>query len=80
MARRKSTLTANEVAADLGTDPRTARRFLRRQFPTLQGQPGNWSIDRALMPSLRRAWRAQHARTQIDIPMERAHKQVTLVG
>lgn len=42
-----NTLTTNEFAAELGTDPRTARKFLRSITPKDE-QPGKgsrWAID-----------------------------------
>ena len=54
------TLTSNELAALLGTDPRSCRRFLRRQFPGLVGQPGNWEVEVKNVEELVTTWQLLH--------------------
>lgn len=48
-------ITVQEFATELGTDPRTARKFLRKVTP-IESQPGKgsrWSIEKRDMRSLR---------------------------
>lgn len=50
-----TTLTVTDLAAELGTDPRTARKFLR-SITALDEQPGKggrWGIPKAKVRTLR---------------------------
>lgn len=50
-----ATITVADLATDLGTDPRTARKFLRSITPK-EGQPGKgarWSIEKAQVKGMK---------------------------
>lgn len=38
-------MTPTEVAAEIGTDPKTFRKFLRSLTPNRAGKGGRWNID-----------------------------------
>lgn len=46
------TMTPKEIAVELGTDPKTCRRFLRKIANETPGKGGKWSIDAAMLPDL----------------------------
>ena|SRR5688572_20755377 len=50
-----SSLSAKEVAKELGTDARTVRKFLRKQYGTI-GQGNRWNIQRKEIAQLRKAF------------------------
>lgn len=61
-----ATITATELAAQLGTDSKTTRRFLRTTFEQDQhpGKGGQWAIEKKQVQSLRakfRKWEAAEA-------------------
>ena len=51
-------LTVADLAAELGTDPRTARKFLRKVTPkeNQPGKGGRWSIARSSLKTLRKGF------------------------
>lgn len=53
-----------ELAAILGTDRRTARRFLRKHFPDLVSHPGLWQVKIELVPELYRRY------YEVRVPVE----------
>jgi hypothetical protein len=40
-------MTPTELAAEIGTDPKTCRKFLRSLTPERAGKGGRWTIDPA---------------------------------
>lgn len=50
-----SSLSAKEVAQELGTDARTVRKFLRKTYGTI-GQGNRWSIQRKEVAKLKKAF------------------------
>ena len=50
-----TTLSAKEVAQELGTDARTVRKFLRKTYGTI-GQGNRWNIQRKEIAKLRKAF------------------------
>lgn len=61
------TLTTKEVAEELGTDPKTFRRFLRSADSpvTPVGQGNRYGIERRQLRTLTKAfnaWQARHTR------------------
>lgn len=51
-----ATMTVKDLATELGTDPRTARKFLRKVTDTDQhpGKGGRWEIERKNLRTLRK--------------------------
>lgn len=51
-----ATMTVKDLATELGTDPRTARKFLRKVTPNEDhpGKGGRWEIERKSLRSLRK--------------------------
>lgn len=45
-------MTPKELAQELGTDPKTARKFLRSLTTDRAGKGGRWVIDPADLPAL----------------------------
>lgn len=50
-----ATITVQDLALELGTDPRTTRKFLRSVTPTdaQPGKGGRWSIEKREVRSLK---------------------------
>lgn len=46
-------MTPKELAAELGTDPKTCRKFLRSITDARAGKGGRWAIDSADLPALK---------------------------
>lgn len=51
-----ATMTVADLSTELGTDPRTARKFLRTVTPRDEqpGKGGRWSIERKSLRSLKK--------------------------
>lgn len=49
-------LTAKELAAELGTDPKSFRRFLRGLTEDRAGKGGRWTFDTPTADAIRAAW------------------------
>lgn len=69
------TLTTKDVAAELDTDPRTLRKFLRSEVEqaggmvgeNTPGKGGRWGFERKELRDLRRRfarWTAEHVRSE----------------
>lgn len=76
-----ATLTVKEVAEQLGTDPRTLRKFLRSEVKEAGGQigedtpgkGGRYSIESRSVKGLAKrfgAWTEAHTRTTDEEPAE----------
>ena len=50
------TLTAKEMAAELGTDAKTFRRWLRSRSDDRAGKGGRYTFDEATADAIRTAW------------------------
>lgn len=73
-----ATITVADFAAELDTDPRTARKFLRSVTP-LDDQPGKgsrWSIEKRDLRSLRSKF-AKWTTAQEDAKAARAEAKAT---
>lgn len=70
-----ATLTAKELAQDLGTDGRTVRKFLRSITP-VEDRPGKgsrWTIERKEVRSLRTKfskWNEDRVKAEAEDPEE----------
>lgn len=53
---KSATLSAKEVAQELGTDARTVRKFLRKQYGNV-GQGNRWGIERKEVAGLKKAFK-----------------------
>lgn len=51
-----TTTTPTELAKELGTDPKTFRRFLRSLTTDRAGKGGRWNIEAAEADAIRKAW------------------------
>lgn len=65
-----ATLTVNELSEKLETSPRTARKFLRSVTPKDEqpGKGGRWTIQKAKVRSLQKAFAAfqeEHMRAEV---------------
>ena len=50
------TLSAKEMATELGTDPKSFRRFLRTLTEDRAGKGGRWTFDTDTADLIRKAW------------------------
>jgi len=50
------TMTAKELAAELNTDPKSFRRFLRSRTDDRAGKGGRWVFDAKAADDIRQAW------------------------
>ena len=50
------TMTAKELAAELNTDAKSFRRFLRSRTDDRAGKGGRWVFDAAAAEAIREAW------------------------
>lgn len=57
-----STLTPKELALELGTDPKTCRKFLRSLTSDRAGKGGRWVIDANDLDALKERFAAFNAR------------------
>lgn len=55
-------MTPKELAAELGTDPKTFRKFLRGLTNDRAGKGGRWKLDDATVATLRVAWAERGAK------------------
>lgn len=58
-AAEATTLSAKEMAAELGTDPKSFRRFLRGLTDSRAGKGGRWVFDAETADAIRNAWAAK---------------------
>jgi hypothetical protein len=49
-------LSAKDLAAELGTDPKSFRRWLRSLTSTRAGKGGRWVFDADAADQVRKAW------------------------
>jgi hypothetical protein len=66
-----ATITVKELATELDTDPRTARKFLRKVTPAENhpGKGGRWEIERKALAGLRKQFtkfEAEKATPEVD--------------
>lgn len=66
-----ATMTVKDLATELGTDGRTARKFLRKVTPVEDhpGKGGRWSIERKALAGLRKQFtkfEAERATPEVD--------------
>lgn len=54
-----ATITAKQLAGELGTDPKSFRRFLRSLTEDRAGKGGRWLFDDATAEAIRKAWEAK---------------------
>ena len=54
-----TTLSAKEMATELGTDPKAFRRFLRSLTEDRAGKGGRWIFDPTTADAVRTAWAAK---------------------
>lgn len=50
------TMTVAQLAAELGTDPKSFRRWLRTQTDDRAGKGGRWKFDNSAAEKVRLAW------------------------
>lgn len=61
-----TTMTPKELAAELNTDPKSIRKFLRSLSDDRAGKGGRWAIDATDLPALAAAfadWGTRRATT-----------------
>lgn len=58
-------ISAKELAAKLGTDPKSCRRFLRKQSSVRPGKGGRWEIDVADVAKLTELFQARSQRADV---------------
>lgn len=56
-------MTPKELAIELGTDPKTTRKFLRSLTTDRAGKGGRWVIDPADLPALKERFANWNSRT-----------------
>lgn len=57
-----TTMTAKELAAERGTDPKSFRRFLRGLTEDRAGKGGRWAFDADTAEGIRKAWADRSAK------------------